>query len=180
MTPVHLVFAWLVALFSSCPMNPLTQHTAKYLAKGWDPSMESNVLSPYPGESSLQTPPAPLKVFSLPAYCYAERQVLLPALNSVLLQCGGWMLERKATSPSNMEFVFEMQLQTILELYASLVSIGVELTRAAHATLTELCTCMRHGSSVCNPWQVLTLSLEVHFLADVTLHSILMTGADLA
>ncbi len=79
-----------------------------------------------------------------------------------------------------MEFVFEVQLQTILELYASLVGIGVELTRAAHSSLTELCTCMQHQSSSANPFQVVTLRLEINFLADVTLHSILMTGADLA
>ncbi len=90
------------------------------------------------------------------------------------------MLERKASSAAAMKFLFEVQLQTILELYASLVGIGVELTRNAHASLTELCTCMQHRASTASPFQVVTLRLEINFLADVTLHSVLMTGAGLA
>jgi hypothetical protein len=142
--------------------------------------MESNVLLPKLGALNPQAPQTTLQVFALAAYCYAERPALLPALNSALAQCGGWMLERRATSATAMEFLFEVQLQTMLELYASLVGIGVELTRSAHTSLTELCTCMQHRASTANPFQVVTFRLEINFLADVTLHSILMTGADLA
>lgn len=142
--------------------------------------MESNTPLPKLNERSGQSPQPPLQVFAIAAYCYAERTALLPALNSALAQSGGWLLERRALSATTMEFLFEVQLQTILELYASLVSIGVELTRNAHASLTELCTCRQHRNSTANPFQVVTLRLEINFLADVTLHSILMTGADLA
>ena len=142
--------------------------------------MESNTLLPQGSALNGNPPQAPLQVFALAAYCYAERTTLLPALNSALAQSGGWVLERRALSATTMEFLFEVQLQTILELYASLVGIGVELTRNAHTSLTELCTCMQHRNSTANPFQVVTLRLEINFLTDVTLHSILMTGADLA
>ena len=90
------------------------------------------------------------------------------------------MLERKTTSPTTMEFRLELQLRAILELYAALVAAGVELTSVAHETLSGLCTCRRHGADAVNLRQVLTLRLELSFLEDVTLHSLLMTGSGLA
>ena len=120
------------------------------------------------------------RVFELQGYSYGERSALLPGLTSAFAQCGGWVLDRKTTSPTTMEFHLELQLRAIVELYASLVAAGVELTRGAHATLTGLCTCRRHMGHAVKLNQVLTLQLELSFLEDVTLHSLLMTGSGLA
>jgi hypothetical protein len=79
-----------------------------------------------------------------------------------------------------MDFCLEIQLVSIVELYGALVALGLELTRAAHAILTDLCTCRKHIARSRNPHQIVTLRLEIAFLADVTLHSILMTGSSLA
>lgn len=121
----------------------------------------------------------------LQGYSYEERQGLLPTLASNFTQVGCWVLERKSTSPSTVEFRIEVQLRAIPELYASLVGSGIELTRATHAMLTDLCTCGHFART--NPVpsailtsDVITLRLALSFLEDVTLHSLLMTGSGLA
>jgi hypothetical protein len=90
------------------------------------------------------------------------------------------VLERHTISSTAMEFRFELQLTAVVELYGALVALGIELTRAAHTTLTDLCTCRKHINLSADKFQTLTLRLEINFLADVTLHSILMTGSGLA
>ena len=113
----------------------------------------------------------------LHAYSYEDRHGMLPCLTSAFTQSGGWVLERKTTSATTMQFRFEIQLDSIVDLYAQLVATGVEFTRATHALLTELCTCRRHVVRSGRANQVLTLSLELSFLEDVTLHSLLTTGS---
>jgi hypothetical protein len=121
-------------------------------------------------DSSLQT-------HDLQGYSYEDRQGLLPNLTSAFTQCGGWVLERKTTSATTMEFRLEIQLHGILDLYSSLMASGVELTRATHGTLTGLCTSRKHISKSHRATQVVSIRLELSFLEDVTLHSLLMTGA---
>ena len=121
-----------------------------------------------------------MHTFDLQAYSYQDRQGLLPTLTSAFTHSGGWVLERRTTSPTSMEFRLEIQLRGIVELYSALVHAGVELTRTAHATLTDLCTCRKYLAAGAAPAQVITLRLELSFLEDVTLHSLLMTGAALA
>jgi len=127
------------------------------------------------------------ETLDLRGYSYIDRQGLLPNLTTAFTQCGGWVLERKTTSATTIEFRIEIQLRSIVELYSSLVAAGVELTRNTHSLLTDLCTC-RHNLSRSHapaatrsqPGQILTLRLELSFLEDVTLHSLLMTGSSLA
>ena len=116
----------------------------------------------------------------LHAFSYEDRHGMLPCLTTAFTQSGGWVLERKTTSATTMQFRFEIQLHSIVDLYAALVSTGVEFTRATHALLTELCTCRRHILQSARANQVLTLSLDLSFLEDVTLHSMLMTGSGMA
>jgi hypothetical protein len=113
----------------------------------------------------------------LHAFSYQDRQGLLPALTSAFTLCGGWVLERKTTSASSTEFRLEIQLQGIADLYASLMASGVELTRSAHDTLTALCTSHRHIDAVASATQVLSIRLELSFLEDVTLHTLLSSGS---
>jgi hypothetical protein len=116
----------------------------------------------------------------LQGYSYDDRQGLLPVLTSAFTQCGGWVLERKSTSASAMEFRIEIQLNAIVDLYSSLVATGLELTRNTHQTLTALCTSRQHLLGARQPGQVVSIRLELNFLEDVTLHSLLMTGSSLA
>jgi hypothetical protein len=124
-------------------------------------------------ESELQT-------HDLQGYSYQDRQGLLPNLTTAFTHCGGWVLERKTISASAMEFRIEIQLQGIVELYSSLVGTGLELTRGTHDTLTALCTSRKHIATSPQPNRLLSIRLELNFLEDVTLHSLLMTGSSLA
>jgi hypothetical protein len=79
-----------------------------------------------------------------------------------------------------MEFRVEIQLRSVLDLYAAVVASGVELTRAGHASFTELCSRRNHLNLSSELNQVLTIRLELNFLDDVTLHSLLAAGSGLA
>jgi hypothetical protein len=120
------------------------------------------------------------QTFDLQGYCYQDRATLLPVLGVAFTNCGGWVLERRTISSSAIEYRFEIQLAGIEELYGAMVEMGLELTRNSHTVLTDLCTCRQHITRSVDPCQILTLRLEISFLADVTLHSILMTGTNLA
>ena len=120
------------------------------------------------------------ETLDLQGYSYSDRQGLLPRLVTAFTHCGGWVLERKTISATTVEFRLEIQLRSIVELYASLAGAGLELTRNTHALLTDLCNCRHNLSRTTNPNQILTLRLELSFLEDVTLHSLLMTGCALA
>jgi hypothetical protein len=121
-----------------------------------------------------------METHELQGYSYDDRQGLLPTLTSAFTQCGGWVLERKTISATTMEFRIEIQLESIVELYSSLMATGLELTRGTHATLTALCTSRKHVAVPWQPSRVLSFRLELSFLEDVTLHSLLMTGSGLA
>ena len=120
------------------------------------------------------------QTLDLQGYSYEERTGVLPTLTSAFTLSGGWVIERKTLSAATMEFRIEIQLRAVLELYSQLVATGLGLTRAAHDTLTGLCTCRHNTGALLEPNQVITLRLEVSFLEDVTLHSLLMTGSGLA
>jgi len=120
-----------------------------------------------------------MQSLDIQGFTYEQRHGLLPMLTAAFSNCGGWMLDRKTLSPTHMEFRVEIQLRCILEFYAAVVATGVELTRAGHQSLTELCS-RRHLRLASELGQVVTIRLELNFLDDVTLHSLLAGGSGLA
>ena len=114
------------------------------------------------------------------AFTYEQRQGLLPSLTAAFSNCGGWILDRKTLSATNMEFRVEIQLRAVLDLYAAIVSTGVELTRGGHEALTELCTRRQHLGLSAELGQIIAIRMEITFLDDVTLHSLLASGSGLA
>ncbi|MDP9052192.1 MAG: hypothetical protein M3O31_15955 [Acidobacteriota bacterium] len=114
------------------------------------------------------------------AFTYEQRHGLLPELTSAFSNSGGWITERKTLSPTNMTFCVEIQLRSILDLYAAILSTGVELTRTGHKALSELCTRRQHHHITCDLGQIVTIRLEIAFLDDITLHSLLAAGSGLA
>lgn len=109
-------------------------------------------------------------------FSYDDRSDVLPSLTLSFADCGGWVIDRRNLSANLVEFRIELQLRSILELYASLISSGLELTRSAHLSLTDLCTCRRNAYASSQLGQVVALRLEITFLEDVTLHSLLQPG----
>ncbi len=116
------------------------------------------------------------EALEIQAFTYEQRHGLLDALDAAFSHCGGWMLDRKTLSTTNMEFHIEIQLRAALELYASLLGAGVELTRTGHESLTELCTRRLHLRRTADLGQTIEIRLEVAFLDDIALHS-LLSGA---
>jgi hypothetical protein len=116
----------------------------------------------------------PLEIRS---FSYDDRSGLLPVLLSALADGGGWVLDRRMVSASVVEISVEAQLRSIVELYGSIIAAGLELTRSSHLALTDLCTCRRNARNTVDLGQVVTLRLEISFLEDVTLHSLLNSGA---
>ncbi len=121
-----------------------------------------------------------MQVLDIQGFSYQERYGLLPNLTSALADCGGWILCRKSLSPSTMEFRLEIQLRAIMDLYASIVSSGLELTRAGHLALTDLCTCRKNLAVSADLGQVITVRLEISFLEVISLHSLLSTATTFA
>ena len=121
-----------------------------------------------------------MESLTIQSFTYEQRQSLLIGLTTAITNCGGWILERKTLSPTNLEFRVEIQLRATLDLYAALVATGVELTRSGHEALTELCTRRKHLRLSGELGQIVAIRLEIAFLDDVTLHSLLASGSGLA
>src|SRR4051812_24961662 len=81
-------------------------------------------------------------------FSYDDRTGVLPAVLASLAECGGWVLDRRAVSPSTTELKVEVQLRSIVELYGSLIGAGLELTRSSHLSLTDLCTCRKNAPTM--------------------------------
>lgn len=121
-------------------------------------------------QSSMQ----PLEIQS---FCYEDRAGLLPALLTALSDGGGWVLERRSRSASAVEMSVEAQLRSIVELYGAIIAAGLELTRSSHLALTDLCNCRKYAAGSIDLGQLVTLRLEIVFLEDVTLHSLMAMGS---
>jgi len=135
-----------------------------------------------PAASTIQAAAAIdiMQSFDIQAFTYEHRRGLLPDLTTAFSSCGGWVLERRNLSPTNMEFRVEIQVRAILDLYAAIIAIGVELTRSGHDALTELCTRRKHLSLAAELGQTVAIRLEIAFLENITLHSLLSTTSGLA
>jgi len=94
--------------------------------------------------------------------------------------CGCWLLERKAVSVTQLEYIFEIQQRAALDLYTALIEAGLELTRGSHIELTSLCAVLAHASASVDRRRVIHVTLEVNFLEELDLRSILVPGAALA
>jgi hypothetical protein len=121
-----------------------------------------------------------MQSLDIQGFSYEERHGLLPTLTSAFAECGGWVIGRRTISPNSMEFRLEIQLRSVVDLYASIVSSGLELTRSGHLGLTDLCTCRKNLSATADLGQVVSVRLEISFLEDITLHSFLITGNSFA
>ena len=117
-----------------------------------------------------------MQLLDIQGYSYEPSEELLRNVNRILVNSGGWILDRRALSPTTYEFTLEVELRSILDLYAGIIAAGIELTRSNHLALTDLCTCRLHLMGSADLQQVIGLRLEVAFLKQFTLQSLLSTG----
>jgi hypothetical protein len=113
-----------------------------------------------------------MQPLDIQGFSYEERHGILPTLTSAFADCGGWILDCKALSPSTMEFRVEIQLRAVVDLYSSIVASGLELTRSGHLGLTHLCTCRKNLSASGDLGQLVTIRIEISFLEDAILQSV--------
>jgi hypothetical protein len=114
-----------------------------------------------------------MQSLDIQGFSYEERNGFLPTLASAFADCGGWILDRKTLSPSTMEFRIEIQLRAVIDLYSSIIASGLELTRSGHLSLTHLCTWRKNLSTSTDLGQIVTIRIEISFLEDATLQSLL-------
>jgi hypothetical protein len=122
----------------------------------------------YPALEAL----SPMQSLDIQGFSYEERHGLLPTLTSAFADCGGWILDSRTLSPSTMEFRIEIQLRAVVDLYASILASGLELTRAGHLGLAHLCTCRKNPSAPADLGKIVAIRIEISFLEDATLHSL--------
>jgi hypothetical protein len=137
------------------------------------PKFESTKIAKHSTESNMRQ-------LTLQSFSYEARRKVLSALADAMARCGCWLLDRQVVSLTQTDFVFEVQHRAVLDLYTSLIGAGLELTRASHIALTDLCSVMKHGSRIGNKARVVHVVLEVSFLEELDLKSVLMPGAALA
>ena len=114
-----------------------------------------------------------MEPLDIQGFTYEQRQGVIAELTAVLSNCGGWVLERKNISPTNLEFRVEIQLRAALDLYAALVASGLELTRSGQEALTGLCTRQKHSRITVELGQTVVLRLEISFFDDFALNTLL-------
>lgn len=117
-----------------------------------------------------------MQLLDIQGFSYKERDDVLPCLGTALADCGGWILCRKAVSPSAVELQLEIQLRGVLDLYVGIVSSGLELTRRGHLTLTDLCNCRKNLTDPTELSQVVTVRIEISFLEDVPYQPLLIAS----
>ena len=117
-----------------------------------------------------------MQLLDIQGYSYEPSEELLRNVNRILVNSGGWILDRRALSQTIYEFTLEVELRSILDVYAGIIAAGIELTRSNHLALTDLCTCRLHLMGSDDLHQVIGLRLEIAFLKHFTLQSLLSTG----
>ncbi len=118
-----------------------------------------------------------ISTVQLEGFTYNSSWGVLPDLTACLNDCGGWLTERKTTSATTMEFRIELRLESILELYGSLMGTGIELTCNAHATLTDLCTCWRNSERLDQVGETVELRLVLHVREQLSVAMLMATGS---
>lgn len=121
-----------------------------------------------------------MESLDIQAFTYEQRRSLLAGVDLAVTNCGGWILERKTRSDSNVELHVEIQVRVILDLYGALLEAGVEFTRSGYEVLTAFCTRRKHLGLCAGLGQTVAIHLDLSFLDDVSLQSLLGAQPSLA
>jgi hypothetical protein len=78
-----------------------------------------------------------------------DQQRAVRFLTGAILACGGWVLSRSIRGSDSAEITFEFARALSLEIYSLLIAAGLELSRDAHVSMTELCQCTKALISTC-------------------------------
>ena len=115
--------------------------------------------------------------YYIQCFTYEMRDTVLPRLSTSLGDSGAWLLERRNVSAERAELVFELHPRRLLDLYSALAAAGLELTRTAQHVLIALSARTKHLGRRERSAQTLSIRLEVRFLEDAPLYSVLNSSA---
>jgi hypothetical protein len=85
--------------------------------------------------------PSANNVIKIEAFLLDGQTLILPTLHGIIYDCGGWVLSRDYLEPNVACFLFEFPRDICVEIYSSLVSVGLDLDPPSHRVLAELCRC---------------------------------------
>jgi hypothetical protein len=111
-------------------------------------------------------------------YSYSDRSNIMLSLTDSLTESGAWITDRNTVSASITELRFDIQLDCVLDLYTALIASGLQLTRTGHLAMTDLWTCYNNLDT--HAGDIITVRLEISFLEEVTLRSLLAAAAGCA
>lgn len=117
-------------------------------------------VQPEPLYQSIEMP-----ILQLRGHTYDNRDETLADLLETMNQCGCWLLEQRLLSPTSTELHFELQLRSVFELYSALLASGIQLSRDSHTRMKSLCTVRDHNPHRARRRRILTVRLELLFLA---------------
>ena len=83
-------------------------------------------------------------VLYLTALLPESQSLVVSRLSGLIPDCGGWIRDRSYVERGTASFVFEFPRDLCVDIYAVLVSVGLQLTTTSHSLLTELCRCTPH------------------------------------
>jgi hypothetical protein len=131
-------------------------------------------MNPEPGDKSIpDVLAAEIPLIELRGRTYDDHREIVPVLLDTMAGCGCWLLEQRVVSPKATELSFELHLRSVFELYSGLLSSGVELSRDSHTCMKSLCTVRDHNPHQSKRRRILTIRLELIFMADAEAASIL-------
>ncbi len=101
-------------------------------------------------------------------YSHLESPQLQIRLVDQIIDSNGWVLEEKQLTPFSYEIRFELELGNIVEMYSALQRTGVQLTRVAHRSMTEVCLCQKHLPEQ-EQFQMVIITLRVGLMQEENL-----------
>ena len=105
----------------------------------------------------------PLRIpwaLEMKAVSIEEPSRLVESLTGAIMGCGGWVLSRGADDAGKINFLFEFERHSCLDVYSILVAAGVELSQNGHVRFTELCQCTRSQQRSCGT-EIASVDLEI-------------------
>lgn len=85
---------------------------------------------------------------------------LVKSITGAILSSGGWILRRCASNRGRIDIIFEFERYACLEVYSTLIAIGLEFSQGAHRCFTEVCQCTRFAVTDCAD-EIVSVELQV-------------------
>lgn len=103
-------------------------------------------------------------VIEIHGYSHEKRRLLLPRLYRLFAAGGSPVVGYKRRGSRTVEYMFEVDLGAVLELYCGLAQAGLDLTELSHRALTELCMLRTHEKALRAGIRVVSVRLRISFL----------------